>query len=111
MVAKNQKRKNFTFSEGLEWARRLEQVEKLKARERSEANLKQNPEPENFPARKAQGDTRDMVAAETGFGSGKTYEKAKFVAAHADAETIAKLDAEETTIQKEKSPMALGPDT
>ena len=63
VVAENQKRKNFTFSEGLEWARRLEQVEKLKARERSEANLKQSSEPENFPARKAQGDTRDRVAA------------------------------------------------
>ena len=100
-ISENQKRKNFTFSEGLEWARRLEQVEKLKARERSEANLKQSSEQENFPARKAQGQTRDRVAAETGFGSGKTYEKAKFVADHADAETIARLDAEETTIHAE----------
>ena len=95
-ISENQKRKNFTFSEGLEWARRLEQVEKLKARERSEANLKQNPECENFPTREERGRATDIVAAEIGFGSGKTYEKAKFVAAHADAETIAKLDAEET---------------
>ena len=92
-----------TFSEGLEWARRLEQVEKLKARERQEATQihKQTTVQENFPAPEGQGQTRDRVAAETGFGSGKTYEKAKFVADHADAETIAKLDAEETSIHFE----------
>ena len=100
-ISENQKRKNFTFSEGLEWARRLEQVEKLKARERSEANLKQNPECENFPTREERGRATDIVAAEIGFGSGKTYEKAKFVAAHADAETIANLDAEKTSIHAE----------
>ena len=86
----------------------------MKARERKIATQNNDTgraEQENFPALERQGQARDIVAAETGFGSGKTYEKAKFVAAHADAETIAKLDAEETTIQKEKSPMALGPDT
>ena len=102
-ISENQKRKNFTFSEGLEWARRLEQVEKLKARERQEATQihKQNAVVEKFPPPEDQGKTRDIVAAEVGFGSGKTYEKAKFVADHAGPETIAKLDAEETSIHAE----------
>ena len=57
----------------------------MKARERQEATQihKQNAVVENFPPPEDQGKTRDIVAAEIGFGSGKTYEKAKFVAAHA----------------------------
>ena len=102
-ISENQKRKNFTFSEGLEWARRLEQVEKLKARERKESTQihKQNAVGENFPAPEEHGRASDIVAAEAGFGSGKTYEKAKFIADHADAETIARLDSEETSIHAE----------
>jgi hypothetical protein len=48
---------------------------------------------ENLP----QGKTRDIVAEQSGFGSGKQYEKAKYISENADAETIAKLDAGEIT--------------
>lgn len=75
----------------LEWARRLEQVEKMKARERMSEGGQGK---EIVPA--LQGQSRDIVAAEVGFGSGKTYEKAKFVADHAEPEVIARLEAEET---------------
>ena len=71
----------------------------MKARERQEATLKQNADRETFHARTEQGRASDIVAAEVGFGSGKTYEKAKFVADHAEPEVIAKLDAEETVTQ------------
>ena len=90
-ISENQKRKNFTFSEGLEWARRLEQVEKLKARERMSEGAKGT---QNFA--EPVGESAAVVANETGFGNKETYRQAKFVADHAEPETIAKLDAEET---------------
>jgi ParB family chromosome partitioning protein len=64
------------------WARRLEDVERLKAKQRMESGGV-----ENFPQGE-QGKTRDTVAEQAGFGSGKQYEKAKFIADNADAETI-----------------------
>ncbi|MCQ6307380.1 chromosome partitioning protein ParB, partial [Bacillus cereus] len=40
------------------------------------------------------------VAEKIGIGSGKQYEKAKFITEHADSSTIAKLDNEEISIHK-----------
>jgi hypothetical protein len=91
-ISENENRKEFTFSERVDWARRLERVEKEKARERMESGKAVNPV-ENLP----QGKTRDIVAEQSGFGSGKQYEKAKYISENADAETIAKLDAGEIT--------------
>lgn len=69
----------FSFTERLERAKELEQIERLKARERMSdgGNGKENfPDPENRQS-------RDIVASQSGFGSGKQYEKAKFIADNA----------------------------
>ncbi|KJD42496.1 hypothetical protein [Paenibacillus terrae] len=63
-------------------------MERLKAKERqgtrtdSDNNITQNFAESN------QGKTRDVVAEAIGFGSGKQYEKAKYIADNADPETI-----------------------
>ncbi|WP_051663460.1 ParB N-terminal domain-containing protein [Alicyclobacillus macrosporangiidus] len=93
-ISENENRKEFTFSERVEWARRLEQVEALKAKERQRSGV-QEKLPEGLS-----GQTRDIVAGQAGFGSGRTYEKAKFIADHADAETIRKLDEGEISIHR-----------
>ena len=54
-------RKDFTFSEKMEWARRLERIERAKAEERMK-----NP-PQNFAEGK--GETNEIVAKQTGFGN------------------------------------------
>ncbi|MCL6611362.1 MAG: hypothetical protein K6T66_07485 [Peptococcaceae bacterium] len=81
-ISENENRKEFTFSERVEWARRLEQVERLKAKER-QAHGQTAPGKtllENFPeALEENGNSRDKVAEQVGFGSGKNYEKAKFI--------------------------------
>jgi len=92
-ISENEKRKNFTFSEGIEWAKRLEQVEALKAKERMVNPVQTFAEGET-------GRTRDKVASDAGFGSGETYRKAKFIADNADAGTIEELDKGQTTINK-----------
>ncbi|WP_419180608.1 ParB N-terminal domain-containing protein [Bacillus cereus] len=94
-IGENEHRKEFTFSERMAWARELERVESAKARERKRKGVDHT---ENFPEGK--GETRDIVAEKIGIGSGKQYEKAKFIAENADPSTIAKLDNKETSIHK-----------
>lgn len=93
-ISENENRKEFTFSERVEWARRLEEIERLKAKERMETGGV-----ENFPQGQ-KGKVRDIVADQAGFGSGKQYEKAKFIAENADDETIRRLDEDEISIHK-----------
>jgi ParB-like chromosome segregation protein Spo0J len=90
-ISENENRKEFTFSERVEWARRLEQVEALKARERMGRGAQNSAE---------RGETAEIVARESGFGSRDTYRKAKFIADHADPETIRQLDAGEISIHR-----------
>ncbi|MCR8633447.1 ParB N-terminal domain-containing protein [Paenibacillus radicis (ex Xue et al. 2023)] len=85
-ISENEHRKEFSFSERVEWAKRLEQVEKLKAKERMGQGK------ENLPDL-VTGQVRDIVADQAGFGSGKQYDKAKFIADNATPEIIQQLDA------------------
>lgn len=84
-ISENEHRKEFTFSERVEWARRLEDVEKIKAKERMSGK-------ENSPEHE-KGQVRDIVAEQSGFGSGKQYDKAKFIMENATPEIIQELDA------------------
>ncbi|EOO39013.1 ParB-like partition protein [Bacillus cereus VD133] len=94
-IGENEHRKEFTFSERMAWARELERVESAKAKERQGERTDIQ---ENFPEGRVQ--TRDIVAEKIGIGSGKQYEKAKFITENADSSTIAKLDNEEISIHK-----------
>lgn len=85
-ISENEHRKEFTFSERIEWAKRLEEVERIKAKERMAGGK------ENFPDHEG-GQVRDIVAEQAGFGSGKQYDKAKFIAENATPEIIQQLDA------------------
>lgn len=85
-ISENEHRKEFTFSERIEWAKRLEEVERIKAKERMAGRK------ENFPDHEG-GQVRDIVAEQAGFGSGKQYDKAKFIAENATPEIIQQLDA------------------
>jgi len=82
-ISENEHRKEFTFSERIEWAKRLEEVERLKAKERMAGK-------ESFPDQSGQ--VRDIVAEQAGFGSGKQYDKAKYIMENATPEIIQQLD-------------------
>lgn len=94
-INENENRKDFTKSERIEYARQLEKIERLKAEKREKAGKSINPR-ENFP----QGRTRDLVAEKLGIGSGKQYEKEKYIAENADAETLKQWDNEEISTHK-----------
>lgn len=71
-ISENEVRKDFSKSERIEYARRLEKIETLKAKERMSDGGKGK---ENFPNLQ----TRDIVAEKVGIGSGKQYEKEKYI--------------------------------
>jgi ParB family transcriptional regulator, chromosome partitioning protein len=91
-ISENEHRKEFTYSERVDWGKRLEQVEKMKAKERMSGQ-------ENFPEHES-GQVRDIVAEKAGFGSGKQFEKAKFILENATPEIVQQLDAGLITTHK-----------
>ena len=73
-ISENEARKDFSKTERIDYARRLERIESLKAKGRMSDGGKGK---ENFPDLKGQ--TRDTVASKLGIGSGKQYEKEKYI--------------------------------
>ena len=80
-ISENEARKDFSKTERIDYARRLERIESLKAEKRMKIG-KADPM-ETFP----QGTTRDIVASKLGIGSGKQYEKEKYIADNRDSLT------------------------
>ncbi|WP_268222256.1 hypothetical protein [Staphylococcus ureilyticus] len=63
----------------MDYAQQLERIEAKKAKDRQTSKLKQhkNTVTDQGPERK--GETRDIVGKATGFGSGRTYARAKYI--------------------------------
>lgn len=72
-ISENESRKEFTKSERIDYARQLERIESAKAEKRIKAGIR-NPS-ENFH----KGRTNDIVASQLGIGSGRQYEKEKYI--------------------------------
>ncbi|MEK8215551.1 ParB N-terminal domain-containing protein [Paenibacillus sp. FSL L8-0463] len=86
-ISENEHRRDFTFSERIAYGKKIEELERIKAKERMAA-----PEKENLPEAE-KGQVRDIVAEQAGFGSGRNYDKAKYIAENATPEIIDQLDA------------------
>lgn len=91
-ISENEERKDFTKLERLDWARQLERIERVKAKERMGQGT------EKFPG--LVGETRNLVAEKTGIGSGRQYEKEKYIADNADEEMLDKWNKEEISTNK-----------
>lgn len=94
-INENENRKDFNKAERIEYARQLERIERVKAKEREKAGVAIDPR-ENFP----QGRTRDLVAEKLGIGSGKQYEKEKYIADNADDEILKAWNEEKISTHK-----------
>lgn len=96
-ISENEHRKEFTFSEKMEYADLLHKQYDAEAKANSLANLKtgdDSPSGTRVPV----GRTLDKIADEIGIGSGKTLQRAEYIADHATPEMIAALDAEQLSI-------------
>lgn len=89
-INENENRKDFTRLERLEYARRLERIERVKARERMQNPTKNSSE----------GETQEIVAKKAGIGSKDTYRKEKYIAKHADKETLEAWDKRKISTHK-----------
>src|SRR5699024_3746356 len=94
-ISENENRKEFTYSERMDWSKRLGRIESIKARERQGKRT-------DLTSGKTLSDVRadDVVAEKSGFGSREQYRKAKFIDEHADEETIKKLDEDKISIHR-----------
>lgn len=77
-ISENEVRKDFSKAERIEYARRLERIESAKAEARKKSGVADHVE--NFP----QGKVRDIVASKLDIGSGKQYEREKFIVDNQD---------------------------
>src|SRR5699024_5719654 len=91
-ISENEERKEFTYSERMDYAQQLERIEAKKAKDRQTSKLKQhkNTVTDQGPERK--GETRDIVGKASGFGSGRTYARAKYIYENADEENIKEVN-------------------
>ena len=93
-ISENEIRKNYTVSERLEYALQLKKIETEKAKQRqathSRNGYEKNPE-------ESTGRVRDIVAKISGFSSGKTLERAIYIAENRP-DLFEKVDREEMTV-------------
>ena len=75
-ISENEVRKDFSKSERIEYARRLEKIEALKAKERM---LIGKSDPTKNSAEGVAGEVASIVAEKTGIGSKDTYKKEKYI--------------------------------
>lgn len=84
-ISENETRKDFSKAERINYARRLERIESLKARERQATSTGgSNPQ---LVQKFAEGATRDIVAKKMNIGSGDTYRKEKYIVDNKDSLT------------------------
>lgn len=100
-ISENEERKEFTYSEKMDYAKQLERIEAKKARDRKNSNLKNSKtlDKDHGPTRQS-GQTRDIVGKASGFGSGRQYSRAKYIYENADEETIKEVDEGKKSIRK-----------
>jgi ParB family chromosome partitioning protein len=118
-ISENEQREPFTYSEKMDYARVIEEIERAKALERKSAGGKGglNEDTDRGPYLHT-GESRDIIGKKIGM-SGRQFNRAKYIADHAPQEVIDQLDNGERTIRgtydelraKEKSGEALLPAT
>ncbi|CXZ80580.1 ParB N-terminal domain-containing protein [Staphylococcus aureus] len=99
-ISENEERKAFTYSERMDYAKQLERIEAKKAKDRKTSKLKQNKDTVTDQGPERKGETRDIVRKASGFGSGRTYARAKYIYENADEETIKEVDEGKKSIRK-----------
>ena len=94
-INENENRKDFNKSERIEYARQLERIERVKAKER-QGNRTDLDVTQNFVG----SETDDIVARKLEIGSGEQYRKEKYIADNADPETLEQWNKEEISTHK-----------
>jgi len=97
-IGENEQREPFTYSEKMDYARLIEEIERAKARERMLAGKKSKTADPVAHGPQGLGKSRDVIGEKIGM-SGRQYDRAKYIAANAPQEVIAQLDKGERSIR------------
>lgn len=89
-ISENETRKDFSKKERIDYARRLERIEKVKAQERMKNPTKNSSE----------GETKQIVAEKSGFGSKDTLRKAEFIYDNATPSLLSDWDKGDISTHK-----------
>jgi ParB family chromosome partitioning protein len=103
-ISENETRKDFSKKERIDYARRLERIESVKAEQRRQATQNNNTDKEladvqNF-APQDEGKVRDIVAEKLNIGSGEQLHKEKYIVDNADADTLEQWDKQDISTHK-----------
>ena len=96
-ISENEQREPFSYSETMDYASLIEEIEQAKALERKAAGGKGGLKDSDDGRYLEQGKCSDAVGEKIGM-SGRQYERAKYVAANAPTEIIEQLDRGERSI-------------
>lgn len=97
-ISENEQREPFTYSEKMDYALLIEEIEQAKARERMLCGKSaESTDPVDYSPQ-GNSRSRDAIGAKIGM-SGRQYDRAKYVAKNAPEEVIAQLDRGERTVQ------------
>lgn len=97
--SENEQREEFTYSEQMDYARLIEEIESVKSAERMSAGKKDSANnPTDHGPQGMRQETRNIVGAKIGM-SGRQYDRAKYIAENASPEIIEQLDRGERTIR------------
>ena len=98
-ISENEQREPFTFSEKMDFARLLEDIEREKSLERKSLGGKGGLEQDTpHGAYVKRGETREIVAEKIGMGK-TSYDRAKYIAENAPEEIIEELDKGQRSIR------------
>ncbi len=96
--SENEQRESFTYSEKMDYARLIAEIEKAKAKERMLAGEKTADPVVHGPQGTPTGRSRDIIGKKIGM-SGRQYERAKYVADRASPEIIDEIDCGKRSIR------------
>ena len=98
-ISENEQREPFTFSEKIDFARLITEIEQVKAKERMTAGKKDGAtDPVPHGAQGQVGRTREIVARKINMGK-TNYDRARYIAANATPDVIEQLDKGERSIR------------
>lgn len=100
-ISENENRKDFSFSEKMQWAEQLkEEYSKIAKENQANSTGGINPQLRQNSAKAEKIRTDDKVSQDVGLGSRDTYRKAKYIYENGNNELIQQLDDEQLSINK-----------
>lgn len=99
-ISENENRKDFSYSEKMQWAEQLREEYSKIAKENQLSGLKKGDIPSDKILSNEKIDTNKQIANDVGFNNKESYRQAQYIWSNADEEMIKQLDEGKLSINK-----------